>query len=93
MEQNSNHVKAILRGCVRADLDKKGALAQIKSYLPEGGKGKDEAIKSAINKSAGDSDLKSKDLGKFLDGLVSSIFSASSKSLGDSEVKSEKKSR
>ena len=93
MEQNSNHVKAILRGCVRADLDEKVALKQIKSYLPEGGKGKDEAIKSAISKAVGDSDLKSKDLNKFLNGLVSGIFSASSKSFGGSEEKSEKKSR
>ena len=91
MEQNSNHIKAVLRGCVRADLDKKTALTQIKSYLPEGGKGKDEAVRTAIKKAIGDSDLKSKDLGKFLDGLVSGIFSASSKGFGSSEEKSEKK--
>ena len=91
MEQNSKHVKAILRGCVRADLGKDAALTQIKSYLPEGGKGKDEAVKAAIKKAAGDSAQKSKDLGKFLDGLVSGIFSASSRGFGSSTEKSEKK--
>ena len=91
MEQNSNHVRAILRACVRADLDSKTALAQIKTYLPEGGKGKDEAVRTAIKKAIGNSDLKSKNLGKFLDGLVFGIFSASSRSLASSEEKSEKK--
>ena len=90
MVQNSNHVKAILRACVRADLDSKAALTQIKSYLPESGKGKDEAVKSAIREAVGDSDLKSKNLGKFLDGLVSGIFSANPKGFDSSTEKSEK---
>ncbi len=90
MEQNLNHVKAVLRGCLRGDIGRDAALTQIKSYLPEGGKGKDDAIKSAIRKVCGGGP-KAGDLGNFLDGLVTGISEAKSKSFGDAESKHTKK--
>lgn len=90
MEQNSNHVKAVLKGCLHGDIGRDAALVQIKTYLPESGKGKDDAIKSAIKKACGGGP-KAGDLGHFLDGLVSGISEASSKSFGNTESKNTKK--
>lgn len=92
MEQNSNHVKAVLKGCLRGGIGKDTALTQIKAYLPENGKGKDDTIKSAIKKACGGGP-KAGDLGHFLDGLVTGISEAKSKGSGDAESKYTKKDK
>ena len=91
MEQKQ-HIKAVLRECVRSKEGGDRAIKHIKSLLPEEGKGKDEAIKRALKIAVGNMPANTKDLNVFLDGMASDIISAKTKVFGRAESKDSEES-